>query len=375
VAAVDAWNAVQQFYASLPDINPQIRSNIFHLAAESYGGHWGPVFMNYFRKQNELNAEGHSISQKRHLDLGTLIIVNGLVDYRTQAPSLPRFSRNNNHGREVNDTVADYMEFSLRMKQGCLDYIDLCEATAVALGDAKDAALLDDLICNTASTLCRNAVEIVYNQYSPTENSYYDVRDYSVYPQPPDAFPAYLNIGEVQQALGVDTNYSGASNSEVLTPFWFTGDFVRSYPLSNLVELLDLGTRVALIYGDADYLCNWYGGEDLSLAVNFSWSTQFQNAGYAPLTVNGERYGDTREYGNFSFTRVFDAGHMVPFYQPEAALAMFNRTIHGVDIATGEQKIHDDYHTLGYAKSTYSQKNGDGDEKKKKALKSSKFKF
>jgi carboxypeptidase C (cathepsin A) len=330
--------------------------------------------MNHFRKQNDLHAEGHNISQKHHLDLGTLTIINGLVDYKTQAPSLPRFSRNNTHGREVNDTVAEYMEFSLQMKQGCLDYIDLCEATAITLGDTEGTSLVDDLVCNTASSLCRNAVELVYVQYSPSANSQYDVRDHSVYPQPAQAFPGYLNIGEVQKALGVDTNYSAGSNPEVLTPFWFTGDFVRSYPLSDLVELLDSGTRVALIYGDADYLCNWYGGEDLSLAANFSWATQFHNAGYAPLMVDGERYGDTREYGNFSFTRVFDAGHMVPFYQPEAALAMFNRTIHGVDIATGEQKIHDGYYTLGDVKSTYSQKNRDGDGKER-ALNSAKFKF
>ena len=330
--------------------------------------------MNHFRKQNDLHAKGHNISQKHHLDLGTLTIINGLVDYKTQAPSYPRFSRKNTHGREVNGSVSDYMEFSLRMKEGCLDYLGRCEATAIGLGDAEAASLLDDLVCNTASSLCRNAVELVYNKYSPTENSYYDVRDYSVYPQPPGAFPGYLNIGEVQQALGVDTNYSDALNPEVLAQFWFTGDYVRSYPLSDLVELLDSGTRVALIYGDADYVCNWYGGEDLSLAANFSWATKFRNVGYAPLMVDGERYGDTREYGNFSFTRVFDAGHMVPFYQPEAALAMFNRTIHGVDIATGEQKIHDDYYTLGNIKSTYSQKNGDGD-RRKKALNSAKFKF
>lgn len=266
------------------------------------------------------------------------------------------------------------MEFSLRMKLGCLDYIDACEAQASRLGDWEGTSLTDDLFCNTASALCRNAVELVYLQYAPSENSPYEIRDLSKYPQPPMAFPGYLNTGKVQQALGVDTNYTEPSNLEVLAPFWFTGDFVRSYPLSDLNELLDSGTRVALIFGDADYVANWYGGEDLSLAANFSRATQFQNAGYAPLMVDGKRYGDTREYGNFSFTRVFDAGHMVPFYQPAASLAMFNRTIHGMDIATGEQKIHDNYSTLGDLKSTYSQKNGDGDSKKR-ALKSAKFRL
>lgn len=29
------------------------------------------------------------------------------------------------------------------------------------------------------------------------------------------------------------------------------------------------------------------------------------------MTVNGTQYGETREYGNFSFTRVYEAGHEV----------------------------------------------------------------
>lgn len=375
VAAVDAWDAIQQFYFSLPEMNPNIRSKTFHLATESYGGHWGPVFMNHFRKQNDLHAGGQNRSQTQHLDLGALIIINGVVDYKTQAPSYPRFARNNTHGREVNDTVADYMEFSLRMKQGCLDYIGQCETSVKTNDNSAGSSLLDDLPCNTASALCRNAVELVYLQYSPTEDSQYDVRNHSLYPQPPGAFAGYLNIGEVQQALGVDTNYTGAINLKVFTPFWFTGDFVKSYPLSDLIELLDSGTRVALINGDADYVCNWYGGEDLSLATNFSWAGKFQKAGYAPLMVDGKRYGDTREYGNFSFTRVFDAGHMVPFYQPEASLAMFNRIIRGLDVATGEHKIHDDYSTVGDMKSTYSQKNGDSCEEKTALKGSVKFRL
>ena len=333
--------------------------------------------MNHFRKQNDLYATGQNISQIHQLDLGTLTIINGIVDYKTQAPSYPRFARNNTHGRVINDTIADHMEFSLRMKAGCLEYIDICEATAAYFGDLEGATLRDDLACNTASSLCRNAVELVYLQYAPTEHPEYDIRNHTVYAQPLGVWPDYLNMGEVQQALGVDTNYtrySGDGNLEVLANFWFTGDFVRSYPLSNLNELLESGIRVALIHGDADYVANWYGGEALSLATNYSKATQFQHAGYAPLMVNGTRYGDTREYENFSFTRVFNAGHMVPFYQPRAALAMFNRTILGLDIATGEQKIHANYSTLGALQSTYGQRNVT-DHRNTTALNSAKFRL
>lgn len=332
--------------------------------------------MNHFRKQNDLPAAGQNRSQTHHLDLGTLTIINGLVDYKTQAFAYSRFARNNTHGREVNDTIADYMEFSLRMKGGCLESLAACKAYAELADVLPGPTLNDDFLCNSASGLCRGAAELVGINYSPPGSGVYDIRDQSVYRQPPEVFPQYVNTSVVQQALGVDTNYTGFINIEVTSSFWFSGDYVRGYPLSDLEELLNSGTRVALVYGDADYACNWYGGEDLSLTANFTGATQFQKAGYAPLLVNGKRYGDTREHGNFSFTRVFDAGHMVPFYQPEAALAMFNRTIHGVDIATGEEKIHDDYSTRGELKSTYSQKNGDGQSGNKTAtLHSAKFRL
>ena len=73
------------------------------------------------------------------------------------------------------------------------------------------------------------------------------------------------------------------------------------------------------------------------------------------MIVDGVEYGETREYGNFSFTRVYEAGHEVPYYQPLASLALFNRTINMFDIATGELKITEDYATNGTAKATHTE--------------------
>lgn len=123
--------------------------------------------------------------------------------------------------------------------------------------------------------------------------------------------------------------------------------------------------------GDKDWVCNWFSGEMLSLGTNYTSAESFAKAGYAPLTVDGTHYGDTREYANFSFTRVFDAGHAAPFYQPEATFEMFKRTISGKDMATGKEDITADYGTKGPEKSTYSQVNGDG--KKRSLTNSAKF--
>jgi carboxypeptidase D len=354
-AAEDAWKAVQTFYSTLPELDDNIKSRTFHLATQSYGGHWGPVFFNHFRKENDLDADNRAPGQIG-LDIGTLLVIQGLVDYKTQSPSYPRFARNNTHGVELNETLVNYMETALHMPSfGCLDLLDTCKYSEESYGEFS---LLAAIQCNTAVSTCRNTVELIYSLRSP-EQDVYDIRNHSLHPQPSSAYPAWLNTGEVQQALGVDLNYSGSNSIEVYGQFYFTGDWIRSRPLLDLSELLESGTRVALLFGDADYILNWLGGQDLSLAVNFTASESFRNSGYVPLVTDGKRYGDTREADNFSFTRLFDAGHDVPFYQPKAALAIFNRTIHGYDIATGTEVVGPGFATVGDKESTYSQKEGD----------------
>lgn len=80
--------------------------------------------------------------------------------------------------------------------------------------------------------------------------------------------------------------------------------------LAHLGELLDDGVKVALMYGDKDYQCNWYGGEALSLAIDSDTQSSFSEAGYADIQTNASYVGGkVRQHGNLTFSRVFDAGH------------------------------------------------------------------
>ena len=58
-----------------------------------------------------------------------------------------------------------------------------------------------------------------------------------------------------------------------------------------------------------------YGGQDVSLALNWTHSEEFRAAGYEPLIVN-DTYtgGQTRQYGNLSFTRIYESGHESKLY-------------------------------------------------------------
>lgn len=78
------------------------------------------------------------------------------------------------------------------------------------------------------------------------------------------------------------------------------------------------------------------GGEAVSLAVDYPDSAAFKAAGYEDVHVNSTYIGgQVRQHGNFSFTRVYQAGHLVPAYQPETAYVLFDRIIRGVSLATG----------------------------------------
>ena len=113
----------------------------------------------------------------------------------------------------------------------------------------------------------------------------------------------------MQNALGVDLNYTTSNN--IYNAFSLSGDFANGY-ISQLEELLEQDIQVSLVYGDADYICNWQGGEDISKSAQWSGQDAFNKAGYTDLVVDGKNYGETRQYGRFSFSRVWDSGHEVP---------------------------------------------------------------
>ncbi|PLN82910.1 carboxypeptidase 2 [Aspergillus taichungensis] len=344
LAAHATWEVLQGFLGGLPQLDSKIKSKEFSLWTESYGGHYGPAFFNHFREQNEKIANG--IVDGIHLEFNSLGIINGIIDEAIQAPHYPEFANKNTYGiKALNDTVYNYMKFANEMANGCQDQVAACKQT-------NRTSLADYTICTEAGNMCRDNVESPYYQYSG--RGVYDIRHPADDPTPPPYYEDYLKKDDVMNAIGVNINYT-QSNNEVFYAFQQTGDFVWPNFIDDLEDLLRLPVRIALIYGDADYICNWFGGEAVSLAMNYSHSADFRKAGYAPLLVDGVEFGQTREYGNFSFTRVYQAGHEVPYYQPAASLQLFNRTLFGWDIAKGTTPIWAGYKTNGTARATHTE--------------------
>ena len=89
----------------------------------------------------------------------------------------------------------------------------------------------------------------------------------------------------------------------------------------------------------------WFGGEAVSMQVNYTNSADFRAAAYSPFMVDNVEYGKVRQHGNFSFTRIYEAGHEIPYYQPKASLEFFRRVLGKKAISDGVADITASYST------------------------------
>ncbi|KAL8718870.1 MAG: hypothetical protein Q9225_004039, partial [Loekoesia sp. 1 TL-2023] len=286
LAAIATWHVLQGFLANLPQLDARVGgpSKTFNLWTESYGGHYGPAFFNYFYEQNVMIRNG--TINGTELTFDTLGIINGIFDLYTQAPYYPEFTQYNTYGIQlVNETVYDYMKFACFMPDiGCLDQVEACRK-------ANRSSPVGQLYCAQATDQCRTNVEEPYYEFGG--RGVYDIRHPYDDPTPPRYFNDFLNIASVQSAVGVNLNYT-QSNNDVSYAFQMTGDFAYPNFIEDLEMILNNSIRVNLIYGDADYICNWFGGQAVSLAVNYTNKAEFAAADYTPFLVDGVEYGEVK---------------------------------------------------------------------------------
>lgn len=105
----------------------------------------------------------------------------------------------------------------------------------------------------------------------------------------------------------------------------------------------------------SDYNCNWLGGQAVAELID---APGYSKAGFTNISTSDNIvHGQVKQAGHFSFIRIYESGHEVPFYQPLAALEIFERALKQVDIATGAEKCGHDYLTIGTPTSTYREGN------------------
>jgi carboxypeptidase C (cathepsin A) len=372
IAAAATWHFLQTWLSTFSQYNPVTRPNVttpnsdepagINLFTESYGGKYGPVFARYFEEQNLKLQRGElPANETLPIKLESLGIINGLVDDLIQDYYYPVFARSNTYGVEIIDQTTELNGINNFTHQ-CKPAIESCRSANKDPFGNNQAA--NDL-CESAQYTCNNLTNLAAAAgYNP-----YDIRQKLPSPDPPVAYAEYLNDASVLEAIGARVNYT-ENSPYVQAGFISTGDTIRDGTIQALADLLHQGVRVAFIYGDADWVCNWLGGQAVAYAVANTlpsgelpvssvppktYASGFAQAGYGDIVVNDSYVGGAvRQYGNLSFSRVYNAGHFVPYYQPETAFQIFARVILGNDLSTGADMDASTHMSNGTANATYT---------------------
>lgn len=362
LSALAVYHAMQGILTTLPTLpNLNLSSNTnelsINLFAESYGGKYAPAFASLWSEENaklRYRNNSQTIRGAVEIKLKSVGIINGCVDDLIAGPYYAQMANNNTYAlRSVSDPLAASMNGSFYAPSGCRDQILECRSLATSNDpDGNGDDISTNLACLEALSICYDSV---IGPYAESGRSMYDIAQFLPESFPSNAYLEYLNSKEVLDGIGSPVNFT-VTSSTVVQEFTQAGDHQRDGFVPDYAALLAEGIRVSFIYGDRDYICNWLGGEAISLAVAkhppsglaaSEYGQHFPAAGYAPIIVNDSYIGgEVRQFANLSFARIYDAGHLVPSYQPETAFQVFARVIHGLDIGTGAV-VDEDFSTSG----------------------------
>jgi cathepsin A (carboxypeptidase C) len=132
----------------------------------------------------------------------------------------------------------------------------------------------------------------------------------------------FIKRADVREELGVGKR--SWTSCDMIVHTCMLGDWVTNLQ-SSVTNLLSNGVKVLVYSGDKDWICNWRGGEAWTNSLQWSKKAQFNDAQYQKWNVGSDAAGEFKNVDNFTFLRVYDAGHMVPMDKPQVSLEMLNQ--------------------------------------------------
>ncbi|XP_059633637.1 serine carboxypeptidase 1-like [Cornus florida] len=269
---------------------PQYKNRDFYISGESYAGHYVPQLAYTILSRNK-NTD------KTKINLKGVAIGNPWMDDNT-----------NNKGQydyywthalisdETNAGINKNCDFSANTSETCDKYTQ----EAFSVFRIMDIYNIYGPTCHSNAT--NNASTGSIKDFDPCSDIY---------------VKAYLNLPEVQKAFHVrNTSWSACNDYE-----W--ADAPKNV-LPTIKQLIAGGIRVWIYSGDNDGRCpvtaNRYSVNALKLPVKTAWR---------PWYYNKEVGGFVVEYQGLALATVRGAGHEVPSYQPERALALISSFLQG----------------------------------------------
>ncbi|KAH9896619.1 serine carboxypeptidase [Cubamyces lactineus] len=316
----EAANDIAAFMAIFFEHFTKFKGRALHLAGESYGGRYIPVFASTIYDRNvELEKAGVT-----PINLTSIMIGNGCTDFGTMMPSYY-------DAQCADPTFPPILDISscVRIKQ----MVPRCEqrykASCIDTFDAID--------CKAAVSFCNGALSSFFTNH----NAYDRSRLCSGMTEMEDCYPVvryledFLSNNKTQDLLGVDPPKRGNftfGSRKVAQDFDTSIDWFSFPAQYHLAALLERGIRALVYVGDLDYICNWIGNERMTLELEWTKQEEYKSQPLRSWVVDGNVAGKTRSGGGLTFATIAGAGHLAPYDKPVESLELANRWLADVDI-------------------------------------------
>ncbi|KAL0572049.1 hypothetical protein V5O48_009907 [Marasmius crinis-equi] len=296
----------------------QFKGRPFHMAGESYGGRYIPLFASAVYDQNAALIEGGLTP----VNLSSIMIGNGMTDPYGMVWSYYDFA--------CSEVPVLSIGTCVHMKR----IVERCKKWT------KKACLdqYDEINCGAAAGWCTDQIMNPFlaagiNPYDYTQKLCDGGLEDSLCDPLIKQMDEYLSNPKLRKDLGVDSHPAIPANSsslgwDVNAAFAASQDGLH-VSTEYVAALLERGVRALIYVGTYDWICNWIGNERWTLDLEWSGGESFREENLREWVVDGKVAGKTRSFSGFTFATVDAAGHMVPAFKPKEALELVNRWMAG----------------------------------------------
>ena len=270
--------------------NPQYKKKAFYLSSQSYGGHYVPNFAAYIlnKKNSDINLKG--------ITLG-----NALISPATQLPYSAEFA--------YQEKLLSWANYE------------------IAKGGYINCVLsINSMLYTAASSYCGGT--FIYIAGTPYKFNIMDIRKPCVdYPNCYD-YSNFKNFLTKDAAL-IGLNVKGLkyeSCNQLTQQKLLSMDYFMDYS-RGLETALAFNVPVYLYNGNKDFICPYMGGQKVSENLNWKGKDAFGKEKMKNYTMNGVKVGEYKQYGLLYYATVYDAGHRVPYDQPEWTLDFLKNVV------------------------------------------------
>jgi len=284
---IEVYNALVRFF----EIYPQLLNNPFFVFGESYGGHYLPYLAyEILTRGAKFNFSGIGIG-------------NAWTDPLTQIGSF-----------------ADYSYAASVIDSKSRDQLNRLEAFGQELIRAGKLAEANDIFNQIEGNLTKKTGGLFLNNFRTYESAdpldpifqYYGLTQ------------AYLNSSEAKTLYNVSLDFNFNLCNGDINKAWA---YDQSTSVVPQLEYVLSRTRVLFFSGADDIECNTMGVLKFIKKLKWKGIDDFQKSGKQIWRSKQSVLGTAKTSTNLTFVTVYNAGHYVPFSQPQGALDMVKRFI------------------------------------------------